>query len=322
MKLLYLFLLLIILSHSKLLRLAPASSIVMYWGQDAAADNESSLATFCAQANYDVINLSFMISFIDTRQPTCGIPNAPDLNFANHENQCTTFPNCPFLLNCASTIGVDIGKCQGMGKKLVMSLGGGVGSYGFRSEAEGTSFAGTMWNMFFEGNSTMRPFGNAVVDGIDLDIEGGSTVGYVSFVKTLRGLMSRSGRSYLITGAPQCPFPDAYLGPKAGLALGDAGSSFSYVSVQFYNNYCSSQSPTNFWSTFEQWNSAAAKDGYHVMVGLPSAPAAGGGWVSADVICGFVPRLKTYSQFGGFMFWDASWDMKNGWYSQQIRKCL
>jgi len=212
---------------------------------------------------------------------------------------------------------------SGDGEKIGNVVGGGVGSYGFRREAEGTAFAGTMWNMFFEGNGTaLRPFGSALVDGIDLDIEGGSLVGYVSFVKTLRSLMSRSGRSYLITGAPQCPFPDAYLGPKAGTALGDAGSAFSYVSVQFYNNYCSPQSTNDFWSTFEQWHSAGAKDGYQVMVGLPSSSSAGGGWVSASVICGLVPKLKTYSHFGGFMFWDASWDKKNGYYSQQIRQCL
>jgi len=58
------------------------------------------------------------------------------------------------------------------------------------------------------------------------------------------------------------------------------------------------------------------------MVGLPSAPGAGGGYVPASTVCGQVSKLKGYSHFGGFMFWDASFDAKNGWYSQQVKACL
>uniref|UniRef100_A0A6B2LAE4 chitinase n=1 Tax=Arcella intermedia TaxID=1963864 RepID=A0A6B2LAE4_9EUKA len=310
------FLLPLVLSH-----ISAAPKIVMYWGQDSAG-GETSLKSFCQQADYDVINLSFMISFIDTRQPTCAIPNAPDLNFANHGDLCAVWPNCPFLLNCSTTIGEDILYCQSVGKKIVLSLGGAVGSYGFTSDSQAISFASTLWGMFFEGQAQLRPFGRAILDGVDLDIEGGSTAGYSAFVKTLRDTMSKSSRPYIISGAPQCPFPDAYLGPAPGKALGDAASSFSYVSVQFYNNYCGVNSPSDFWAAFAEWHTTAASADILLMVGLPSAPSAGGGWVSADVICSMVPRLKTFSHFGGFMFWDASWDMKNNWYTKQIRACF
>jgi len=37
---------------------------------------------------------------------------------------------------------------------------------------------------------------------------------------------------YYVTAAPQCPFPDAYLG-----AVIDAVG-FDAIYVQFYNNYC------------------------------------------------------------------------------------
>jgi len=296
------------------------NKIVMYWGQNPTG-SESSLGTACS-VGYDIINLSFMISFIDQRQPTCAVPNAPDLNFAVHGNDCTTPDNCPFLLNCTSTIGADIHTCQSKGKKIVLSLGGAAGSYGFTSDSQGTAFAQTMWDMFFEGDSPIRPFGNAVLDGVDLDIEGGSPVGYAAFVKALRSLMQQSGKSYIISGAPQCPYPDAYLGPKSGTALGDAGSSFSYVSVQFYNNYCDLASEDQFWSSFKQWHASAVSGGYQVMVGLPAAPGAGAGYVPASTVCGIVGQLKSYSNFGGFMFWDDSFDKQNGYYSQQIRNCL
>lgn len=47
---------------------------------------------------------------------------------------------------------------------------------------------------------------------IDLDIEGGSTQYFTTFVNSLRSLMNSGSKQYFITGAPQCPFPDAYLG--------------------------------------------------------------------------------------------------------------
>jgi len=317
-------LVLLVVVDARIFTNAANNNIVIYWGQDSGGGTgnlEKRLSYYCGLRNYNVINLSFMISFIDQRQPNCQVPNAPDLNFANHENNCTTFPNCPFLLNCPY-IGDDITACQAAGKKIVLSLGGAAGSYGFTSDAQAVQFATTVWNMFFEGNGPLRPFGRAVLDGIDLDIEGGSTTGYSAFVKSLRSKMAGSRREYIISGAPQCPYPDAYLGPAAGRALGDSGSSFSYVSVQFYNNYCGATSPTYFWQTFEQWHSSATKDGYKVMVGLPAASGAGGGYISVSAACALVQRLKSYSNFGGFMFWDASWDMNNNFYTTGIRQCL
>eukprot|EP00490_Sorites_sp_Unknown_P029620 CAMPEP_0114653686 /NCGR_PEP_ID=MMETSP0191-20121206/9946_1 /TAXON_ID=126664 /ORGANISM="Sorites sp." /LENGTH=175 /DNA_ID=CAMNT_0001868857 /DNA_START=220 /DNA_END=744 /DNA_ORIENTATION=+ len=175
--------------------------------------------------------MAFMISFIDARQPNCGIPNGPDLNFANHGNLCVTYPNCPFLLNCTTTIGVDIQTCQNMGVNILLSLGGAVGSYGFTSDSQASSFADTIWNMFFEGtnNNGIRPFGNSVLDGVDLDIEGGSYIGYGTFVSKLRGYMNASNKKeYIITSAPQCVYPDAYMGPGSGKALSVSPKSFSW----------------------------------------------------------------------------------------------
>jgi len=317
--LIFVLLQLIFIAYAKIEPLAP-NSIVMYWGQNGGG-GEPDLDKVCSYG-YDVINLSFMISFIDSRQPSCAVPNAPDLNFAVHGNDCGTWTNCPFLLNCTETIGKAITTCQRQGKKIVLSLGGAVGSYGFTSDSQAQTFAHTLWGMFFEGTAALRPFGSAVLDGVDLDIEGGSTTGYSAFVKALRSLMSQSGKSYIISGAPQCPYPDAYLGPKPGTALGDAGSSFSYVSVQFYNNYCGLSNLNDFWTSFKSWHTAAASAGYKVMVGLPASSNAGGGYVPYNTVCNIVSELKTYSHFGGFMFWDDAYDIKNGMYSQKIRQCM
>ena len=67
-------------------------AVVGYWGQNGAG-GEGTLASYCTSKHFNVIILSFMISFVDTRQS-----GAPDLNFANHCE--TAFSGYPYLLNC------------------------------------------------------------------------------------------------------------------------------------------------------------------------------------------------------------------------------
>ena len=50
-----------------------------------------------------------------------------------------------------------------------------------------------------------------IVCSVDLDIEGGSTVNFDSFVNQLRVHMNGASKKYYITAAPQCAFPDAYM---------------------------------------------------------------------------------------------------------------
>lgn len=53
------------------------------------------------------------------------------------------------------------------------------------------------------------------MDGVDLDIEIGNHKYYSDFVQEMRCLMSTdSSKQYLITAAPQCPFPDKWMGPQ------------------------------------------------------------------------------------------------------------
>jgi chitinase len=83
------------------------------------------------------------------------------------------------LLDC-SFLAADIQKCQAKGKTVTISLGGAI-SDGTPSAA----LADQIWNLFLGGSSATRPFGSAVLDGIDLDIEQGSD-SYVPFVQQLR----------------------------------------------------------------------------------------------------------------------------------------
>ena len=111
-------------------------------------------------------------------------------------------------------VAASIKTCQARGKKLRLSLGGAAGVYGFSSDADAQQFAQIIWQMVLGGTASgwPRPFGDAVLDGVDLDIEGGGATGWAAFVTALRALYTDaasnpSGRKFLIGGAPQCPFP-------------------------------------------------------------------------------------------------------------------
>jgi chitinase len=80
------------------------------------------------------------------------------------------------LLSGCHQIAEDIPTCQAAGKTILLSLGGGGNDkYKITSEQSAIDFADFLWGAF--GPKTVawgtgpRPFGDAVVDGFDFDIE-------------------------------------------------------------------------------------------------------------------------------------------------------
>lgn len=111
--------------------------------------------------------------------------NVGGLPAMNLANACETAFEGSQLLNCPD-IGKDIKTCQSKGKKILLALGGASGAYGFTSDSQGETFANTLWDLFGKGSSDTRPFGDAVIDGFDLDIEGGGSTGYVVTIIIIR----------------------------------------------------------------------------------------------------------------------------------------
>jgi chitinase len=296
--------------------LAAGPGIVVYWGQngyggahpDDMASWEPTLGEVCAVPHYDVVVLAFMTSFISDRNG-----GLPETNFSFH---CETpiHAEHPFLLRCPE-IEADIASCHAAGKKVLLSMGGASGAYGFTGDAEAEAFAETVWDMFLGGEGEVRPFGDQSLDGVDLDIEGGGPAGYAAFARRLRAIMDEAGDGdRLITAAPQCPFPDAHLGPSPGSALGDAAEAFDYLFVQFYNNFCSGSSGAPFQETYAQWSALRAKGGPRIVVGLPAtaeaAPA--GGFVEPGALPALVDSVSGDPAFAGLMLWDVSFDRQSG----------
>lgn len=127
----------------------------------------------------------------------------------------------------------------------------------------------------------------------------------------LRKLMdSDSSKTYYLSAAPQCPYPDAADGPML-----DGTVSFDFVWVQFYNNYCGVNSFTvgsttqnNF--NFETWDNWAKTTSLNknvkVFLGIPANTGAGAGYVSGSALSAVIAYSKSFSSFGGVMMWDMS----------------
>ncbi|KAJ6373678.1 hypothetical protein OIU78_029375 [Salix suchowensis] len=207
-----------------------------------------------------------------------GNGQTPEMNLAGHCN--------PAGGGCTGVSG-GIRSCQKQGIKVLLSLGG--------------------------GQSSSRPLGDAVLDGVDFDIEQGSALYWEDLARFLSKYGNR-GRKVYLAAAPQCPFPDRNLGTALNTGL------FDYVWVQFYNNrpcQYSSGNTTNLLNSWNRWTSSI--DAGKIFLGLPAAPsAAGSGYVPPDVLTSqILPVIKKSPEYGGVMLWSKFWDDQNG-YSPSI----
>nr|AFY08286.1 class III chitinase [Acacia koa] len=266
-----------------------AAGIAVYWGQNGG---EGSLAATCNTGNYKFVNIAFLSTF--------GGGKTPQLNLAGHCN--------PAAGTCKG-ISADIKTCQSKGIKVLLSLGGGTNGYSLNSAAEANQPATYLWNNFLGGRSNSRPLGNAVLDGIDFDIEAGPGQHWDELARALK----RFNQKLILSAAPQCPFPDSHLRSAINTGL------FNYVWVQFYNNpscQYTGGNINNLVNSYKQWTTVKASQ---VFLGVPaSTAAAGSGFIPVNVMNSQVlPAIKGSTKYGGVMLYDRFNDLKNG-YSKAI----
>ncbi|KAH8779466.1 glycoside hydrolase family 18 protein [Hyaloscypha sp. PMI_1271] len=290
------------------------TNIAIYWGQNSYGQGTGPLAQqrlsyYCANTEFNVsfaiiIPIAFLITIAN-----------PSLNFANAGDNCTTISGsnlfyCPQLEQ-------DIATCQSTyGKTILLSIGGATYTEGgFSSSAAAVTAANNIWSIFGPrtSSSSPRPFGSSVIDGFDFDFES-SVSNMVPFATQLRSLMTAStistGKKYLLTAAPQCPYPDAADGPMlAGAVYFDA------IWVQFYNNYCGlpsftigSSTQNNFnIATWDNWaKTVSLNPNVKIILGIPAAPGGGSGYQSGSTLASIIAYCKGFSSFGGVMMWDMS----------------
>ncbi|PNS18442.1 Chitinase 1 [Sphaceloma murrayae] len=304
------------------------TNLAAYWGQNSYGQGtgnlaQQRLATYCKNANIDIIPLAFLT------QMTSGPGGEPVLNFANQQNDCGMFVNTS-LISCPQ-IAADIKTCQATyGKTILLSIGGATYTEGgFKDNSTAIAWANKLWNTFGPVNGSsgaLRPFADAVVDGFDFDIESAAS-NTVAFAQRLRTLINNyKAKRMILTAAPQCPYPDAAVGPILANVGVDA------IFIQFYNNYCGTQSFTagsasqnNFnYQTWDNWAKTVSKrKNVRIFLGVPGGPtAAGSGWKTAAGLRPIINYCKGFSSFGGVMVWDVSQAYARAGFLAGVKKAL
>lgn len=245
----------------------------------------------CTASSYTIINLAYMVDHFSTN-------DYPALDFSTHCNWSTSaYPGFSkttegvTLLKCPQ-IESDILLCQKLGKKIMLSISPYHET--MLSDSDGMRSAENVWNLFFtgkgtEGNKTIRPFGEAILDGVDLAWRTNEP-GYLGFTQRLRVLMeSDSSKSFYISVSPECAFPSARLGPTyENTILATNASLVDWVNVMHLaSQVCSwgSSDHTGFWSAVQAWNgwAASTKSGIQILTGLPSWGWGFEAWVNGMV---------------------------------------
>ena len=270
-----------------------AGVIAIYWGQNG---HEDTLANTCATGNYAFVNIAFLSTFGNGKTPVINLAGHCDPN----NNGCAKFSS-------------DIKSCQAKGVKVMLSIGGANGSYYLSSTDDARQVATYLWNNFLGGQSSSRPLGDAVLDGIDFDIQKGTTQHWDELASLLSGY-SKQGKKVYLVAAPQCPYPDAWMGGALKTVL------FDYVGVQFYNNPPCQYSSGNISGLVNAWNQwTSSITATQIFLGLPAAANAAGGFIpSADLTSKVLPAIKGSAKYGGVMLWSKYYDEQKG-YSSSIK---
>lgn len=203
-----------------------------YQGQGNA---QNSLGSFCNDDTIDIIPIGFVKVFPDE----AGSNGYPGTDFGNACGgvYTTSGGQTTQLLGPCPGIEADIKACQANGKKILLSLGGGdaPGAY-LASDTTAVAFADFLWGAFgpvteeWTTAGNPRPFGDAVIDGFDFDIESLAAdipttidAGYAAMANEFRRLFALcpGGSTFYLSAAPQCIIPDGHLANAISNAVFD-----------------------------------------------------------------------------------------------------
>ncbi|KAL6806427.1 glycoside hydrolase family 18 protein [Trichoderma sp. SZMC 28013] len=280
--------------------------LVIYWG---AEDDSTTLSDVCSDDSYGIVNLAFLNRFFaDGGWPEISMSGLDNTSDAQQSAGATGLKDGSGIVDA-------IKQCQSAGKLVILSLGGADADVTLQSDSDGEKIADTLWNLFGGGteNAELRPFGDVKLDGFDLDNESGDSTGYLAMTQRFRSnFQSDTSKTYYLTAAPQCPFPDA----SEPL---DVCKELDYVWVQFYNNGDCNIAQSDFKSSVQTWSSGIGNA--TLFIGALASGADGDqGYVDADTLVSSLQDVKNMNlpNYGGAMLWEAQLAVKNGNFQKKI----
>ncbi|PON28495.1 chitinase [Trichoderma gamsii] len=280
--------------------------LAVYWG---AEDDSTTLADVCADSSYGIVNLAFL----DTFFAAGGFPQL-SLSGLDGPSQAQQNAGATGLKDGSSLVDA-IQQCQSAGKLVLLSLGGAGADVTLQSDSDGEKIADTLWNLFGGGtdNSELRPFGDIKLDGFDLDNESGNPTGYLAMVQRFKSnFQNDTSKSYFLSAAPQCPFPDASQ-PQ------DVCSELDFVWVQFYNNGDCNIAQSDFLNSVQTWSSGIGNAKLYIGA-LASGADGDQGFADANTLLGAIQDVKNINlpNYAGAMLWEAQLAVQNGNFQQKI----
>ncbi|KAJ3349739.1 Chitinase 1 [Allomyces javanicus] len=266
----------------------PSPRLIAYWGQDKAASlyapssglTEPSLTDLCTNApGVTHVHLASLRAFNS-------LGNLPAIDFSTHCTWPTDAavdawrsgpqPTSGFALLRCPAVADGIAACQRAGKKVYLTIS----PMTSLPVNQAATAAQNVWNLFFGGTHSLRPFGSTVsLDGIDLAMRTNDYDGYPVFVMALKQLAAAANYPLGVTVSPRCDFPDAMIGPTyPGRLLTNTSSEPLVDTINYFatsSPSCSAGSPVAFESTLAQWTAYTNTTAKSLSVTFPGL---GGGY--------------------------------------------
>ncbi|MGW0602842.1 chitinase [Streptomyces sp. NPDC002644] len=214
----------------------------------------------------------------------------------------------------------DVKAKQAAGKKVIISVGGELGSVRVADSASATNFANSVYAL-------MQEYG---FDGVDIDLENGLNATYMT--QALRALSAKAGPNLIITMAPQTIDMQSTSNSYFQTAL-NIKDILTVVNMQYYNSGsmlgCDgkvySQGSVDFLTALACIQLEGGLAPSQVGIGVPaSTRGAGSGYVSPTIVnnaldcltkltnCGSFKPSKAYPDLRGAMTWSTNWDATAG----------
>ncbi|XP_062181776.1 xylanase inhibitor protein 1-like [Phragmites australis] len=214
-------------------------------------------------------------------------------------------------------IGADIKHCQSKGILILLSIGGPGKDYSLPSSKSAADVADNLWNAHLGGGrkGVFRPFGDAVVDGIDFFIDQGPPDHYDELARLLDSYnrFYRGRKGVRLTATTRCAYPDWRVERALQTGL------FERIHVRFYGDDKCSYHQGGTYAVVEQWDKWTARyPRSEVYLGLAVAedvPAGAPGPVAVYLkylYYDLLPKVQKSANYGGVMIWDRFSDKMTG----------
>ncbi|KAI8843160.1 glycoside hydrolase superfamily [Chytriomyces cf. hyalinus JEL632] len=316
-------------------------ALIGYWGQNAIGNGYTpefkgqlltkNLTWQCDSGLYQQINLAFMPEFGSFPRFSLSLGGV-DSSSGCYWSQGTdgVAPAADVQAPCIA-LASQIKHCQSKNVKIVLSMAGDHLSDYYLHVGEGKLYAQLLFDKFLQGKGDpVRPFGDAVLDGIELDIEknyqaGGASVegaknDWQPEMIQLFIELKKLSPKVILGVVPQCYLNHwDYTDYNMGRLIASQNVKIDYVLIQYYNNPVCSY-PFGF--NFNDWK---LKFKGPLIVGLPGDPSSAvyGGFLPPNDLQAVTDSIFSDAQFSGYSVYDvSSSNPPLSAYSQTLRDAL